>query len=80
MLIKLKILFPITKYMEIDKPIKVERKPKPGKCIYCEIEIPDIATHMEIEHGILLGDLAAVIQELMLKITHLENQVRQLHG
>ena len=43
--------------MEIDKPIKAERKLKPGKCLYCEIEIPDIAIHLEIEHGILLGDL-----------------------
>ena len=64
--------------MEIDKPIKAERKPKPGKCLYCEIEIPDIATHVEIEHGILLGDLAAVIQELMLKVTHLENEMKRV--
>ena len=38
-------------------PIKAERKPKPVKCLYCEIKIPDIATHVEIEHGIVLGDL-----------------------
>lgn len=45
--------------MEIDKPIKIERKPKPGKCLYCEIESPDPAAHVEVEHGVLLGDLAA---------------------
>jgi hypothetical protein len=63
--------------MEIDKPIKRERKPKPGKCMYCEIESPDLATHVEVEHGILLGDLAAVIQQVILKITDLESQIKQ---
>jgi hypothetical protein len=51
----------------------MERKPKPGKCLYCEIELPDLTTHIEV------GDLAALIQEVMLKLTDLESQIKQAH-
>ena len=56
---------------EIDKSIKIETKSNPGKCLYCEIESSDLATHVEIEHGIILGDLAAEIQEVMVKLDYI---------
>ena len=55
---------------EIDKSIKTERESNPGKCLYCEIESSDLATHVEIEHGTIL-DLAAEIQEVMVKLDYI---------
>jgi hypothetical protein len=35
---------------------------------------------VEIEHGIILGDLSAVIQEVMLKVADLERQIKDADG
>jgi hypothetical protein len=53
---------------------------KPGTCLKCERDVEQISTHLGIEHGISLGETAEVIEDLMLRIRHLENQVKQLQN
>lgn len=47
-----------------------------GKCLLCEGEEVELANHVEKYH--ISKALPEIIQELMLRTTDLENQVKQL--
>ena len=57
--------------MEIDKPIdRKETQTRQMSVLWNWMT--RLVTHIEVERGILLGDLAALIQKVMLKLTDLQ--------
>jgi hypothetical protein len=52
---------------------EVEEKGSPGTCLRCEKDVQDLSLHFVLD-----GHTSEVIEDLMLRIRHLENQMSQL--
>jgi hypothetical protein len=57
---------------------EVEEKRGSGTCLRCEKNVQDLSLHLRKEHFVLDGHTSEVIEDLMLRIRHLENQMSQL--